>query len=64
MLFEAALTEPEVTTPTRTVAMPRNPNGSNSSVGGTHAAGVDDDHFDPRREMLARLSRMKDLLAG
>jgi len=64
MLFEAALVEPEATATSRMVAMPRNPNGSQSTANQNFATGHDADHFDPRREMLARVSRMKDLLAG
>jgi hypothetical protein len=64
MLFEAALVEPETASSSRMVALPRNPNGSQSSASENLAAGHDSDHFDPRREMLARVSRMKSFLSG
>lgn len=63
MLFEAAMMEPEVTAPTRMVALPRNPNGSESHSKEPHAPSHDADNFDPRREMLERVSRMKEMLA-
>jgi len=62
MLFEAAMMEPEPTAPIRMAAAPRNPNGSPSRNHSSNAHDVED--FDPRREMLERVSRMKDLLAG
>ncbi len=64
LLFEAAMLEPEPTASPRLVPLPRNPNGSvNRSE---EPSIVDDDpaeSFDPRQEMLARVNRMKEILA-
>jgi len=59
VLFEAAMMEPEIPTPARMIAAPRNPNGSLSC-----SKDHDTEHFDPRREMLERVNRIKELLSG
>lgn len=58
-LFEAAMLEPEPgPEATRMVSLPRNPDGSESGAAGDE----NPDDFDPRREMLARLNRMNEIL--
>ncbi len=62
-IFDAAMMEPEPTaSASRMVEMPRNPNGSESASNQSTAADHDPDAYDPRGEMLARLSRMKEML--
>ena len=63
ILFEAALMESEPQAPSRMVALPRNPNGSQSLANEVASSGADQaEQFDLRREMLERVSRMKEML--
>ena len=62
------MSEPEPTA-ARLVPMPRNPDGSVPGVGGVHGGAGEAaeegsaEDFDPRREMLARLNRMDEILS-
>jgi len=63
LLFEAAMMESESEAPSRKVELPRNPNGARSVPADAAVAGVGGETYDRRREMLARLSRLKETLA-
>lgn len=62
MLFEAAMMEAEQAAPPRMAAIPHNPNGSKSHLTDGGSNGHEVEQFDPRREMLARVNRMKEML--